>query len=210
MRITFYYVRHGQTLFNILGRLQGWCDSPLSEQGIRDAEKAEAALRDVPFDRAFSSSSLRAVKTAEIILQRHNALLRTEDDLREFDYGMLDGTKISELSEESLKERRRTGSWKDAGGEDTEDVCRRIRGAFDRIARQCRSGDKVLIVSHGTYGLFLMQELLGVDLKAYSLHCTERESVMFPNCGIMRFAYEDGRWILTQYPVKPEEYREGE
>ena len=36
-KITFYYVRHGQTLFNILGRLQGWCDSPLTEKGIADA-----------------------------------------------------------------------------------------------------------------------------------------------------------------------------
>ena len=34
MKITFYLVRHGETLFNHLGRMQGSCDSPLTERGI--------------------------------------------------------------------------------------------------------------------------------------------------------------------------------
>lgn len=39
MKVNFYYVRHGQTLFNRLGRMQGMCDSPLTEQGIEDAKE---------------------------------------------------------------------------------------------------------------------------------------------------------------------------
>ena len=46
-KVTFYYVRHGGTLFNVLNRMQGWCDSPLTDQGIREAEEAKELLKSV-------------------------------------------------------------------------------------------------------------------------------------------------------------------
>ncbi|MBO5555420.1 MAG: histidine phosphatase family protein, partial [Solobacterium sp.] len=61
MAVTFYYVRHGQTMFNLRRRLQGTCDSPLTEKGISDARRAELALRKIPFDRAYCSSSERCI-----------------------------------------------------------------------------------------------------------------------------------------------------
>ena len=67
MKITFHYVRHGETLFNVLGRMQGWCDSPLTERGIRQAEMAHDSLLSVPLNRAFSSTSERCVDTADYI-----------------------------------------------------------------------------------------------------------------------------------------------
>ena len=36
--VTFYVVRHGQTLFNVMGKVQGWCDTPLTDEGVRAAE----------------------------------------------------------------------------------------------------------------------------------------------------------------------------
>lgn len=39
---TFYLMRHGQTRFNVQGRIQGVCDSPLTEERI---EQAKAARR---------------------------------------------------------------------------------------------------------------------------------------------------------------------
>ena len=40
MKKTLYLMRHGQTLFNVEHKIQGWCDSPLTEQGIKQAEIA--------------------------------------------------------------------------------------------------------------------------------------------------------------------------
>lgn len=54
-KVTYYYVRHGQTVFNAEGRMQGWCDSPLTENGINDAYKAKEILKDVVFRYAYSS-----------------------------------------------------------------------------------------------------------------------------------------------------------
>ena len=67
---TLYLMRHGQTLFNVLKRKQGWCDSPLTELGIEQAHRAGACLaeRGVTFDHAYSSTSERAVDTLEVVL----------------------------------------------------------------------------------------------------------------------------------------------
>ena len=37
---TLYLMRHGETLFNVQHKIQGWCDSPLTEKGIKQAQKA--------------------------------------------------------------------------------------------------------------------------------------------------------------------------
>ena len=44
-----YLVRHGQTLFNELHMTQGWCDSPLTELGRKQAKEAGRSLRNVDF-----------------------------------------------------------------------------------------------------------------------------------------------------------------
>lgn len=66
--ITLYIVRHGKTLLNTLDRVQGWCDSPLTAQGIEVAEFLGAGMHDIHFDAVYSSDLRRTRQTAEIIL----------------------------------------------------------------------------------------------------------------------------------------------
>ena len=48
MELKFYFVRHGKTLFNLKGRMQGWCDSPLLDEGIQQAKNvASAPLKEL-------------------------------------------------------------------------------------------------------------------------------------------------------------------
>lgn len=67
--ITFYIVRHGKTLLNTLDRVQGWCDSPLTPEGVKVAEYLGTGMRDIHFDAAYCSDLRRTRQTAEIILQ---------------------------------------------------------------------------------------------------------------------------------------------
>lgn len=66
-----YFVRHGQTFFNLYHRMQGWSDTPLTEQGRQDAVRAGQALSQLRFDYLFSSDLKRAVDTANMILDQH-------------------------------------------------------------------------------------------------------------------------------------------
>ena len=91
-----YLMRHGQTLFNVLKRKQGWCDSPLTELGIEQARGAGRwfAEHGVTFDHAYSSTSERAVDTLELVLaesgQGDLAYERVKG-LKEWNFGSFEG-----------------------------------------------------------------------------------------------------------------------
>ena len=61
-----YLMRHGETEYNRVGRLQGQSDIPLNEFGIQLAEKTAEGLKSVSFDAVFSSPLQRALETARI------------------------------------------------------------------------------------------------------------------------------------------------
>lgn len=73
MDATFFVVRHGQTLFNVMGKVQGWCDTPLTEEGVRAARSLGRGLADVDFAAAYSSDSGRAVQTLQEVLESRAA-----------------------------------------------------------------------------------------------------------------------------------------
>ncbi len=74
MAVTFYFARHGETQFNVENRVQGWCDSPLTDSGIHDAYRLGRGLADVAFASAYASDSSRAERTLALALEaRENA-----------------------------------------------------------------------------------------------------------------------------------------
>lgn len=64
-----YLMRHGQTLFNEQKKIQGWCDSPLTELGKEQARAARRYFEEngICFDRAYCSTSERCSDTLELI-----------------------------------------------------------------------------------------------------------------------------------------------
>ncbi len=63
-----YIVRHGKTMFNTIGRTQGWSDTPLTKEGVEIIHYLGKGLKEIPFINAYSSDSGRAMQTAQIIL----------------------------------------------------------------------------------------------------------------------------------------------
>lgn len=81
MAVTFYFARHGETQFNIIGKVQGWSDSPLSARGIYSAYKLGTGLADVEFVGACASDSQRAQDTLSIALEaRENERARLREE----------------------------------------------------------------------------------------------------------------------------------
>ncbi|MFJ6208678.1 histidine phosphatase family protein [Lysinibacillus sp. NPDC092081] len=94
---TFYLVRHGETMWNKEHRLQGWLDSPLSENGILHAEKLRDHLENFSFTAAFSSSSGRAKETLHILLGDRQLPINYEDNLREIFLGDWQGQTVENI-----------------------------------------------------------------------------------------------------------------
>lgn len=207
MSVTFYYVRHGQTKFNLWRRLQGMCDSPLTEKGISDARRAEEALRKVPFDRAYCSSSERCIDTASIVLERHNVVLKPMKALKEIDFGTMDGHLIDEIREE-YDRRKITDNFGDLGGDTAESIYKRITETFNGIADMAFDGEKILIVSHGSFGMHILQILFHMDTEAFAAQRKkiDPKQFAFPNCGIMKFRRNNGVWEMLELPCEPERF----
>jgi len=89
-----YAVRHGQTIFNVLDKVQGWADTPLTKKGEQDGVAAGQRLKNVHFDVALASDTSRAIHTAEFILAKNNhptPQLTYTPDWREFFFGSFEG-----------------------------------------------------------------------------------------------------------------------
>lgn len=67
--ITFYIARHGKTLMNTLDKVQGWCDSPLTQAGIEVAQYLGKGLKEIRFDAAYCSDLRRTRQTAQVVLE---------------------------------------------------------------------------------------------------------------------------------------------
>ena len=83
-------MRHGQTLFNVRHKVQGFCDSPLTELGINQAKIAKRYFdnNEIKFDKAYSSTSERASDTLEIITDMEYKRVK---GLKEWNFGSFEG-----------------------------------------------------------------------------------------------------------------------
>ena len=90
MKKTLYMMRHGQTLFNVRRKVQGACDSPLTELGIAQAKIARRYFdeRKIKFDHAYASTSERACDTLELITELPYKRLK---GLKEWNFGKFEG-----------------------------------------------------------------------------------------------------------------------
>ena len=93
-----FMVRHGETEWNRQRRLQGRTDIPLNDAGLAEARRAAKALRDVNFDRIFTSPLQRARKTAEILRGSREIPVTAEPLLIEVSFGVGEGIQLHSLS----------------------------------------------------------------------------------------------------------------
>ena len=96
-----YFIRHGQTNWNVIKKIQGHTDIPLNEQGKKQAEEQAKKLIDLNIRQIISSDLLRTKQTAEIINQYIHVPISFDTRLRELCFGKLEACKITEISEET-------------------------------------------------------------------------------------------------------------
>lgn len=91
-----YIIRHGETDWNVVKRLQGRSDIPLNEEGKRLARVTADALADVPFTRIYTSPLLRAKETAMIIKGDRDIPVIAEERIQEISFGVYEGLICAE------------------------------------------------------------------------------------------------------------------
>lgn len=96
MSAHLYLTRHGETVWNTKNLMQGWKDSPLTDNGVRQAMLLASRLSDVTLDAIYSSTSERAIKTAEIIRGERPIEVIKLSSLRELSFGIWEGKTFDE------------------------------------------------------------------------------------------------------------------
>jgi probable phosphoglycerate mutase len=167
-RPVLYYIRHGETEWNALGRLQGTRDIPLNEVGHRQAVHAGGVLEQLlAHDRRdksalpFVASPLgRARMTMELVRETLRLPPRdyaVDDRLREIGYGQWEGSTLAEAEarDPELYARRLADKWRVGApdGESYADVEVRVGEWYAGLA-----GDTVA-VAHGGVARALMVAL---------------------------------------------------
>ena len=100
---TIYLTRHGQTEWNVEGRMQGSLDSPLTAVGEEHARLLGERLADIKIDYFYSSPSERAYHTAQLIRGDRDLEILTDDRLKEINMGDWEGKLANEIEKEDLE-----------------------------------------------------------------------------------------------------------
>lgn len=168
-----YVVRHGQTSWNVEGRLQGSSDQPLNEFGREQAGQAAhslAAVLRAPCT-VVSSPLVRALDTAVAIAEAAGAELHTDARLAERSYGVWEGLTWDERYALDPVESERWLARKEPrvkGYESHESVVIRMRAALEHWLDVAEGGDLVF-VTHGSSSRMLMLSLLDLDTDTHAL-----------------------------------------
>ncbi|MCM1500851.1 MAG: histidine phosphatase family protein [Clostridium sp.] len=203
--VTFYIVRHGETLLNSLGRAQGWSDSPLTDNGKKAAKDLGLEIKGIIFQAAYASDTLRAEQTAELILSisgNSDINVRKDMRLREWCLGSMDAehnttfikavsdwlgvSSFAELNKRlpdvaaAIYEHDKTGM-----AEPFTDIASRLKGVFEDIAQNESSNENsnVLVVTHA----FAIKTLL--YLFAPEQLCAMEK---VKNAAVLRLIYDEG------------------
>ena len=169
-----YLIRHGETDWNKVKKLQGKSDIPLNAFGEHLAEETGEALSTVPFDVAYTSPLKRARRTAELVLGDRNVPILDEKRIEEMGFGIYEGLICKEEASEipdpeffqffHAPEKYRPPK----GGESFEDVLKRTGDFLEELRQDpARAGQTILIATHGAALCALLCHMKGADVKDF-------------------------------------------
>ena len=159
-----FCVRHGETLHNREGRIQGQTDSELSPLGRRQCERVAEALSTQQFDTIIASPLKRALESARAVAERLGLDVQVEPRLMEINAGIFQGLRWDEIDQqfpaEALRWRSQDPDYRIPGGESRRETMHRVEEAFCCIRE---SGyRRVIIVGHGGSLSAAFKALLGI------------------------------------------------
>ncbi len=188
-------IRHGETLWNRAGRVQGWQDSPLTDVGCAQAEALAARLAGERIERLIASDLGRARQTAAPIASRLGIAIECDSGLRERNYGIFEGRTYAEIEREDPEAHaylaRRDPAYVIPGGESGAAFRIRVLDALERIAG-AHAGRRIAVVAHGG--------VLGV-LYRHAVQQTPGARVEYSlaNASVNHVRFGAGRWTIEQW-----------
>ena len=150
-------LRHGETTWSASGQHTGRTDLPLTSVGEDQARALASRLAPFHFVVVLSSPMVRAERTASLA---GLTAFEVEPDLKEWDYGDLEGRTTDEIRRDYPGWTIWDGPW--PGGETIEQVATRADRVVARV-RACPTGSTVALVGHGHFLRVLAARWIGAS-----------------------------------------------
>jgi broad specificity phosphatase PhoE len=184
---TIVLVRHGETDWNRERRYQGHANTPLNEDGRRQAEELVELLAAEAVTALYTSPLRRASETAEIIAAKLGVRPRVLEALREIDVGAWEGLTIDEVREQYPKRYAADwhSGWED--GETYDELERRVVPALVELGSK-HDGGRVVGVTHAGPIRAAIAASRGLSYNDARPHIGP-----LANCSLFRFAVRDGK-----------------
>ncbi len=166
--IKIYVARHGETIWNVEGRIQGRSDPDLSPKGVAQSLALLEQLKDRPISAIYTSTLQRSIHTAQPIAKFLNLPIQKQPELDEIAFGIMEGVQVLSLTEElkgeweRFKENRFT--YHIPGAENFTDVATRLKPFKEKILRD-HTGQEILVIGHMIVNRFLIGMLLEYPLE---------------------------------------------
>ena len=175
-------VRHGQTEWNLLKKVQGKADVELNEQGIKQAEETRNYLKNEKIDLILCSPLKRAMQTAEIIKQERNIKMIIDERISERDFGEFEGMPNTDFDFNAFWSYKQNLKYDKA--ENIQDFFERVYDFLESIKNEY-TGKRVLIVAHGG---------ISIPVKCYFEGIPNTETLLplcLGNCEIAKYSYKE-------------------
>lgn len=147
-------LRHGQTDYNVAGRMQGHIDSVLTKTGVAQAVHVAPEIARLAPDRLISSDLGRAADTAEAVAAASGQPVKLDSRLRETHLGEWQGQTVAEIEEAypgAIATWRSDPAWAPPGGESRIEVVRRAMPVVEELDDEFSSGPDTtaVLIAHG-------------------------------------------------------------
>lgn len=219
MATEVYLVRHGETMFNQLNKVQGWCDSPLTVKGIDDLKRTARALSQVHFDNMYSSDLKRAIDTVHL-MKNYNVVseigkIRKLPEFREVFFGSFEGDDIDQtwkqiaqtagigpetdvqkiINKIGIEEFREATKKADPRhlAENKKELDERMVRGIEILHELTKNEQRVLLVSHGDF-------IKTLAIKYWN-HSDGQHDIVFPDNGSITrgLLNDDGKFEIIDY-----------
>ena len=190
-----YLVRHGQTDWNKVHRLQGITDIPLNENGRQMARDGRAAIDKIHLDICYVSPLIRARETAEIMLEGRNIPLIPDDRLKEFCFGEYEGSYYYQTDPDNPVYTlfHEPGKFTaDKGAESLQAICSRTALFLKEMIYPLILEKKdVLIAAHGGVNLAIYNQVYHIPVDHFWEHLMKNcEVCAIPDQDLMNYFEE--------------------
>lgn len=178
----FYFVRHGQTVWNVENKICGTTDSPLTEYGREQARETGRRIiaEGIKADEILYSPLSRAADTARLISEMTGIPCRVEPRLIEQNFGKWESTPRDGLD---FKKAKEYFACSHEGGESTLRLAQRIYNLLDDINAESDEKTYILVAHNG----------IARVVQSYFTDMTNEEYAAWgvKNCAVIRYDFRE-------------------